>query len=96
MANKLAVFVTAEELIEAGAPKSAVRQSFRKNDAYVEVAGEAPQDTAYEAVGSAMQNHIYAIPAKKSATVFATKIVSVTKIVWGGSLKDSYALVTEA
>lgn len=96
MAHKLGVFVTAQELLDAGATKSAVRQYYRKNDVYTEVKGDEPCDVTYQAEGSARENHMYFLPAKKNATDYATKINTVTKVVWGGSLKDSYVLVTEA
>jgi hypothetical protein len=95
MANKLGVFVSAEDLLKAGASKSAVRQYYRKNDVYTENKGDEPCDVTYTAEGSARQNHMYFLPAKKNATDYATKIASVTKVVWGGSLKDSYVLVSE-
>lgn len=96
MAHKLGVFVSAQELLEAGATKSAVRQYYRKNDVYTEVQGEELCDVTYHAEGSARENHFYFLPAKKNATEDAASIGSVTKVVWGGSIKDSYVLVTEA
>lgn len=95
MAYKLGVFVSAEELLRAGATKSAIRQYYRKNDVYTEVKGDEPCDVTYVAEGSARAQHFYVLPAKKSATEFATAIAAVTKVVWGGSIKDSYVLVTE-
>lgn len=95
MASKLGVFVSAEDLLKAGATKSAIRQFYRKNDTYEEVRGEEICDVTYVAEGSARANYFYVLPAKKSATEFAASIKSVTKVVWGGSLKDSYVLVTE-
>lgn len=96
MAYTVGVLVSASELLEAGAPKSAVRQYYRKNDVYEEVKGEEPCDVTYRAEGSARDNHFYFLPAKVNATTAAESIGSVTKVVWGGSIKDSYVLVTEA
>lgn len=95
MAYKLGVFVTAEDLLNAGAPKTAVRQYYRKNDVYVEDKdAEHPCDVTYTAEGSARRNHLYFLPAKTSASVDAAKILTVTRVVWGGSIKDSYVEVT--
>lgn len=94
MAYKLGVFVTAEDLLNAGAPKTAVRQSYRKNDVYTEVQGEELCDVTYKAEGSARKNHLYFLPAKTSVGADATAIKTVTKVVWGGSIKDSYVEVT--
>ena len=91
---KLGVFVTAEDLLNAGAPKSAVRQYYRKNDVYTEDQGDCHCDVVYKAEGSARENHFYFLPAKTSAGVDAAKILTVTRVVWGGSIKDSYVEVT--
>ena len=93
---KLGVFVSAEDLLKAGATKSAVRQYYRKNDVYTEVKGDEPCDVTYEAAGTARANHFYVLPAKTSATTFAESIGTITKVVWGGSIKDSYVLVSES
>lgn len=93
---KLGVYVSADELLKAGASKTAIRQFYRKNDVYTEVRGDEPCDVTYQAEGSARENYFYVLPAKTSATEFAESIGGVTRIVWGGSIKDSYALVTEA
>ena len=93
---KLGVYVSAEELLKAGASKTAVRQYYRRNDEYTEVRGDEPCDVTYEAEGSARANHFYVLPAKTNATTFATSIGAVTKVVWGGSIKDSYVLVSGA
>jgi hypothetical protein len=97
MAYKLGVFVSAQELLEAGATKSAIRQYYRKNDVYTEVRGEELCDVTYQAnEGPARANHMYFLPAKVSATQDATTIIGITKVVWGGSIKDSYVLVSTA
>ena len=94
MAYKFGVFVTAADLLNAGAPKTAVRQSYRKNGVYTEVQGEELCDVTYQAQGSARENHLYFLPAKTAAGVDAAAIKTVTKVVWGGSIKDSYVEVT--
>lgn len=97
MAKKLTVAVSADELLKAGAPKTAVRQYYRKNDVYEEV--KDPEDSfnvTYVAEGSARQNHFYVLPAKTAAGEEAESIATIGKVVWGGSIKDSYVLVTEA
>ena len=96
MAYKLGVFVSAEDLINAGAPKTAVRQYYRKNDVYTEVHGEELCDVTYKAEGSARENHFYFLPAKTAAGADATAIENVTEVVWNGSIKDSYVEVTTA
>lgn len=93
MANKLGVFVSAAELVKAGAPKNAVKQELRKNDNYVEAKDEDVRfGIIYKTNGT---SDVYVLPAKKSATEYAEKIASVTEVVWGGSIRDSYVLVSE-
>jgi hypothetical protein len=96
MAYKLGVFVSAQDLLDAGAPKSAVRQYYRKNDVYEENKSETSCDVTYTAEGYARDNHLYFLPVKTSTGAEATKIESVTKVVWKGSIKDSYVEVTIA
>jgi hypothetical protein len=99
---KLAFKVSAQELLEAGAPLTAIRQSYRPHDHYTEVtktktvAGATDAYIAYEATGSARDNFYYVLPAKDSAgeEVVAVAPSDTKTVVWKGSIKDSYVLVT--
>ena len=111
---KLAFKVSAQELLNAGAPLTAIRQSYRAHDVYTEevvaTTGELPAETnganttvadakiRYKATGSARDNFFYYLPAKNSSGADVTAVASndTKKVIWGGSIKDSYVLVTEA
>ena len=76
----LAFKVSAQELLDAGAPLTAIRQSYRPHDAYAEQvvattgsypaadgSGNATATDAkvvYKSVGSARDNHFYYLAAK--------------------------------
>lgn len=99
---KLAFKVTAQELLTAGAPLTAIRQSYRPHDVYTEkvvahtpVEGATDAKVVYEATGSARDNFYYTLPAKNEAGAEVEVVASgaTKKVVWGGSIKDSYVLV---
>lgn len=99
---KLAFKVTAQELLTAGAPLTAIRQSYRPHDVYAEVVktkttGDATDAyIAYEAEDSARDHFYYTLPAKNAAGNEVEVVASsaTKKVVWGGSIKDSYVLVS--
>jgi phage/plasmid primase-like uncharacterized protein len=108
---KLAFKVTAQELLNAGAPLTAIRQSYRSHDVYDEqviakkgsyLTEDGEQTTVtdakviYKAVGSARDNFYYTLPAKDSAgeEVEFVEEDATKKVIWGGSIKDSYVLVS--
>jgi hypothetical protein len=102
----IAFKVSAQELLNAGAPLTAIRQSYRPHDAYSEkvaekkvLEGYATTDAQvyYEAIGSARDNFFYTLPAKgaNGAAVASISSDATKEVVWGGSIKDSYVLVTE-
>lgn len=103
----IAFKVSAQELLNAGAPLTAIRQSYRPHDAYTEkvaekkvIEGSNTTDAQifYEASGSARDNFFYTLPAKNSSGADITAVASNDSktVVWGGSIKDSYVLVTSA
>lgn len=102
---KLCYLVSAQELLDAGAPLSAIRQSYRSIDGFAEkviavtpVEGATDAKVVYTADKSARENTYYTLPAKvlKGETlVDATETGSEAKVVYGGSIKDSYVLITE-
>ena len=99
---KLAFQVSAQELLNAGAPLTAIRHGYRPHDVYTEViktktvADATDAYVAYEATGSARDNHYYTLPAKDANgdAVSAVAADATKKVVWGGSIKDSFVLVT--
>lgn len=103
----IAFKVSAQELLNAGAPLTAIRQSYRPHDVYAEKVKEAKvlegsnvtdAQVYYEASGSARDNFFYTLPAKTSSGAAVTAVAAndTKTVVWGGSIKDSYVLVTSA
>lgn len=102
---KIAFKVSAQELLDKGAPLTAIRQSYRPYDVYTEKAvseevidGVRDAKIIYESSGSARDNHFYYLPAKDADgnDVTAVAANAVKTVVWGGSIKDSYVKVTAA
>lgn len=100
---KICYAVSAQELLEAGAPLNVIRQSYRKIDGFAEevvttepIAGTKDAKTVYTAYKSAREDFYYTLPAKKEQDgklVDADKASTDAKVVYGGSIKDSYVLV---
>lgn len=113
---KLTFKVTAQELIDAGASVTQVRQGYRKDDNFVEetvalqianlpdsqtgttVANTIDALTRYKSTGSFRDSYFYTLPAINSTdgSEILNPVANITAaaIVWGGSVKDSYVLVT--
>jgi hypothetical protein len=96
---KIYVQVSAQDLLEAGAPLTAIRQSYRTYDKYEEkvvahtpVTGVTDAKVIYESTGTSRENTHYFLPAKTAAGAEATAVTTLTgaTVVWGGSIKDSY------
>lgn len=96
---KIYIQVSAQDLLKAGAPLTAIRQSYRTYDKYTEVvktkitAGATDAYIAYESTGTSRENTHYFLPAKTAAGDEATTITTDlddATVVWGGSIKDSY------
>lgn len=95
--------VSAQELLDAGAPLNVIRQSYRQIDGFAEkvvttepVAGTKDAKVVYTADKSARENTYYYVPAKKlenGVLVDAVKTSDTAKLVYGGSIKDSYVLI---
>lgn len=103
---KLCYKVSAQDLLDAGAPLNVIRQSYRKIDAFAEeiistepIANTKDAKVVYTADKSARENTYYYVPAKKldnGILVDATETGDTAKLVYGGSIKDSYVLITTA
>lgn len=102
---KLCFKVSAQELLDAGAPLNVIRQSYRDIDHFAEkivtvepISGVQDAKVVYTADKSARENTFYTIPAKTLENGFlvdATATGDSAKLVYGGSIKDSYVLVTK-
>lgn len=100
---KLYFKVTAQDLLDAGAPLNVIRQSYRQIDGFAEkvittepITGTKDAKVVYTADKSARENTYYYVPAKKldnGVLVDATKTSDTAKLVYGGSIKDSYVLI---
>lgn len=100
---KLCFKVSAQELLDAGAPLNVIRQSYRQIDGFAEqvvttepIAGTKDAKVVYTADKSARENTFYYVPAKKlsgGVLVEATETGDSAKLVYGGSIKDSYVLI---
>lgn len=95
--------VTAQDLLDAGAPLNVIRQSYRKQAGFEEkvkteslVEGVTDAKIVYEATSTSREQTYYYLPAKTDAKTVATAVASGSdlKVVYGGSIKDSYVLVT--
>ena len=96
---KIYIPVSAQALLDAGAPLTAIRQSYRTYDKYEEkvvahtpVTGATDAKIVYESTGTSRENTHYFLPVKTSAGADAYTIGSLSgaTVVWGGSIKDSY------
>lgn len=100
---KIYIQVSAQALLDAGAPLTAIRQSYRTYDKYEEkvvahtpVTGATDAKIVYESTGTSRENTHYFLPAKNAAgaDVYTIGSLSGATVVWGGSIKDSYVKVT--
>lgn len=88
--------VSAQELIDAGAKVTQVRQGYRKADNFAEEVDTGAQ-VRYRSTGSFFNNYFYDLPAKLAdgtEVTAATSNIGAAIVVWGGSVQDSYVQVT--
>ena len=100
---KLCYIVSAQELINAGAPLSVIRQSYRACGGFKEnvvevqpITGVKDGKIVYACNGSSKDNTFYTVPAKKlsdGALIDATATGSTATLVYKNSIKDSYVLI---